>query len=94
MIFVLTGSHTPDTFALEGDRPRVVCDFPGTHIDKKIARQIKTNGKIIRQIRFGYYDDPEPRLRVVLDLVPDKTKNYEIQPVLFDNINIYNIVVR
>ena len=94
VLFVLNGSHSPDIFVLEGDQPRVVCDFPGAHIDKKIARQVQTNGKIIRQIRFGFYDDPKPRLRVVLDLVPDKTKDFEIQPVFFDDLNIYAIVVR
>lgn len=94
VLFILAGSHTPDTFALEGDRPRIVSDFPGAHIEKDIESRINTNGKIIKQIRFGYYDIPEPRLRVVMDLEPDQTRDYEIQPVFFDDMNIYAIVVK
>jgi len=94
ILFMLKGSHTPDTFTLEGDRPRVVCDFPDTRLHSSIGMQIKTNGKIIRLIRVGHFQDPEPGLRVVLDLVPDKARDYEIQPVFFDDLNIYAIIVR
>jgi len=92
--FQLNGYYPPETFAVEEGKPRVVCDFYDTRLGKGIDRLIKVEGAIIGQIRIGLYKGPDPKVRVVLDLRPDKNQDYEIQPVFFEDQNRYVLTLK
>lgn len=66
--FKLNGAHLPTTFALKGDRPRVVFDFPGTVPTKAVKNSIKADGSFIKQIRVGIHRGKKAKTRVVFDL--------------------------
>lgn len=74
--FKLNGSYIPKIFAIKGEKPRVVFDFPKTRIGGTLNNIIKTNGKLIKQIRVGLHKGENPKTRVVLDLVPDREINF------------------
>ena len=80
--FQLNGPHLPTSFALKGDKPRVVFDFPETRASRSVPAVIDAGGSMVRKIRMGRHSD---KTRVVIDLVPpgeylfeqkfDETKN-------------------
>ncbi len=88
--FYLNDFHPPSVTALEKERPRVFCDF----IDASLAPGVDTNlvagGKFVESIRTALHNDPR-KVRVVLDLAPDK--DYDLQQVFFKNDNIFVLIV-
>lgn len=80
--FQLNGPHLPKSFALNGDKPRVVFDFRETRLARSVPAVIDAGGTMVRKIRMGRHSD---KTRVVIDLVPpgeylfeqkfDETKN-------------------
>jgi len=70
--FKLNGTYIPKIFAIKGEKPRVVFDFPKTRIAKTLNNIIHTNGTFIKQIRVGLHEGKKPKTRVVLDLVADR----------------------
>lgn len=60
----------PELFAIEGDTPRVVCDFLGASLAAEVKTQYTLNGNYIKRIRLGAHRDPT-KIRVVLDLSPE-----------------------
>jgi hypothetical protein len=60
----------PKLFAIEGDKPRVVCDFLDTGLAGTVKSQHAVEGNYIRRIRVGTHRDPT-KIRVVLDLAPE-----------------------
>ncbi len=68
--FRLSDTAIPRVFALKGENPRVVFDFPDTTMASSLASTIDTGGRFIRRIRTGLHGEPDPKTRVVLDLVP------------------------
>lgn len=76
LIFKMNGSHLPSTFALKGDRPRVVFDFPDVVPAKKVQTAIEADGTFIKQIRTGIHKGDNPKTRVVLDLQPGVTIDF------------------
>ena len=92
VLFVLDGNSPPKTFAIEGKNPRLVCDFIGLKLDKKVENLIKVDGRLIKAIRVGIHSSPTPKIRVVLDLRPDQ--DYEIRQAFFFEKNIYAVVLR
>ena len=92
VLFVLDGNSPPKTFAIEGKKPRLVCDFIGLKLDKKVKNLIKVDGRLIKAIRMGIHLSPTPKIRVVLDLQPDQ--DYEIRQAFFFEKNIYAVVLR
>ena len=81
----------PKTFAIEGKKPRLICDFIGLKLDKKVKRLIKVDGGMIKAIRVGIHLSLTPKNRVVLDLRPDQ--DYEIRQAFFVDENIYAVVL-
>jgi hypothetical protein len=77
IIFKLNGTHIPKIFSIDGEQPRVVFDFTDTTTAKIINNIINTNGKLIKRIRVGIHEGPNPKTRVVLDLLPNKEIDYE-----------------
>ena len=94
VIFFMRGKDKRNLFALEGKPPRIVCDFFAAGIADNVSTSIDVNGKIIKRIRIGIHEDPEPRVRVVLDLVVREKNDYEVQPVSYNDADIYAIIVK
>ncbi len=94
VIFRLDGYYPPKTFAIDEGRPRVVCDFFDTDLGAGIGRLLKTEGKIIQQIRINRYKGSESKVRVVFDLVSQENSDYEIQPMFFKDENIYALTIK
>ena len=92
VLFVLNGDSPPKSFAIEGEKPRLICDFMGVRLDKKVKHLIKVDGGLIKSIRVGIHLSPVPKTRVVLDLQPDQ--DYEIRQAFFVDENIYAVVLR
>jgi hypothetical protein len=92
VFFLVNGFYPPRRLALEGDRPRIACDFFGARLGKGIDRCIKVNGRLIQQIRTAVYQGENPKVRVVLDLVPGK--NYEVEQIFYKKENLYVIIVK
>ena len=44
VIFALNGFYPPKSFSIEGDQPRVVCDFFGTRLANSIIKQTTVGG--------------------------------------------------
>ena len=88
--FVLNGPFLPKTFAIEGDSPRLVCDFFSTFLGKGIGDRIMVKGKVVQQIRTGVHGGPNPKVRVVMDLAPQV--DYNVQPILFENRRLYILI--
>ncbi len=89
---VLTGNFPPVAQVIEGNTPRIICDFPDVRMDKTIRRSIAVNGKYVVQIRTGIHPPPEPKSRVVLDLVPEH--DYEVGQLFYEKENRYSLVIR
>lgn len=94
VLFLMKGTEKKDLFALDGTPPRIVCDFFAAKIAGTVNKSIDLNGKIIRKIRIGIHEGSEPRVRVVLDLSARETGDYEVQPVSYEDVNIYAIIVK
>ena len=88
--FTLTDFHPPKVFGIEEGVPRVVCDFTSTKAGKKLATNMKTNGRWVKAIRIGSHQNPD-RVRVVIDLAPNN--NYDLQQVFFKEENLFVIIV-
>jgi hypothetical protein len=88
----LTGPFPPEAQVIEGDAPRIFCDFPDVHMDKTIKRTIAVNGKYVLQVRTGIHPPPESKTRVVLDLVPNH--DYEVEQLFYEKENRYSMIIR
>ncbi len=75
--FKLNGAYIPKIFAIKGEKPRVVFDFPDTGTARLLNNIINTNGKFIKRIRVGIHNEPSPKTRVVFDLLPDKEVDFK-----------------
>ena len=89
---VLSGPFPPNAQVIEGDAPRIVCDFPDVRMEPTIQRTIGVNGKYVLQIRTGIHPPPEPKSRIVLDLVPNH--DYEVEQLFYEKDNRYSMIIR
>jgi hypothetical protein len=92
VFFLVNGFYPPRRIVLEGDRPRIACDFYGARLGKGIGHCIKVNGRLIQQIRTAVHPGENPKIRVVLDLVPGK--NYDVEQIFYKKENLYVIIVK
>ncbi len=88
----LTPFNRPRYSVLNGDRPRLICDFMNASLGSGMGRPIEVNGKILRQIRMAYHKGSRPKVRVVLDLRPDQI--YTADQAILEDEKIYSIVIR
>jgi len=75
--FKLNGAYLPKTFALKGDRPRVIFDFPEVVPTKKVKNTIQTKGTFIKSIRTGIHTGKNPKTRIVFDLQPGMLVDFD-----------------
>lgn len=92
VFFLVNGFYPPRYLALEGDSPRIACDFFGARLGKGVGRCIEVNGRLIQQIRTAVHGGKEPKVRVVLDLVPGKS--YDVEQIFYQKDNLYVITVK
>ena len=81
VLFDLKGFHAPNTFTINGNRPRLVCDFQKARLEQGVKPRIPVSGNLIKDIRVAYHADPAAKVRVVLDLQPDRS--YEVEQIYF-----------
>jgi len=87
-IFIeLDGYHLPKTLVLEGDRPRVACDFHGIEADPALLKTMAVYTGIIQSIRLGVHGEGKAKTRVVVDLLPQN--NYIVEQQYFIEKDIY-----
>ena len=77
-------------FELKGKRPRVIIDFPGASASALPAR-IKSPSPFARSIRTGIHTRPEPKVRLVIDLVPGRL--YRIEQWFRKDINRFLLLL-
>jgi hypothetical protein len=92
VIFKMEGFFPPEVFGLEGENPRVVCDFLNTRLGNAVHRLLEANGNFIQRVRVGIHGSASPKIRVVLDLVPKQ--RFDIQQVFAKKDNQFTIIVR
>ncbi len=81
VLFELGGFHPPQTFTINGQRPRLVCDFKNARLGPGVNHQVSVNSTLIKDIRIARHQGPPSKVRVVLDLVPDRA--YEIEQIFY-----------
>lgn len=94
VIFNLSGFFPPKTFAYddENNEPKVVCDFLGTALAQGIDKSIPVGGKLVQKLRVGFHDSPESKVRIVVDLDPDR--KYGVDQVFYKKTNLYVLTFR
>ncbi|MGE0085716.1 MAG: SH3 domain-containing protein [Desulfococcaceae bacterium] len=93
VIIALNSFHPPDeTFPLDEEIPKVVCDFYEVSVADGIDRVISVNGKMIHTIRLGIHKGSRPKVRVVVDLDPQK--KYSVEQVFFKKDNLYTLIFK
>jgi hypothetical protein len=75
--FTLNGAYLPKTFALKGERPRVIFDFPKVVPSKKIKNTMQVQGTFIKSIRTGIHKGDNPKTRIVFDLQPGLAVDFD-----------------
>ncbi|OGQ96145.1 MAG: hypothetical protein A2521_12490 [Deltaproteobacteria bacterium RIFOXYD12_FULL_57_12] len=88
----LSQPSSPKIFGIEGEAPRVVCDFLNTKLGEGVKSQMEIKGGMIQLIRLGVHGTPSPMLRVVLDLTPGP--DYDIQQTFSQQDMRYTITVQ
>ncbi len=76
VVFKLNGSHTPKTFRIEGERPRLVFDFYGISYPAGVEKISGVGGEIIAGVRVGMHAQPL-KTRVVVDIQKDSPYQYD-----------------
>jgi hypothetical protein len=92
VVFGLNGYYPPETVVIEGDKPRVVCDFLNTRLGGNVQPQIEVNDGVVVAIRIGVHRRPQPKVRVVLDLIP--MQNYLVEQQFLREQNTYALLVK
>lgn len=82
----LEGSHSPQVYPMDGDKPRLVVDFPGAGYAGLVKPMVKANNTLVKGIRVGVHGQPAPKTRVVLDLEPGRKYTYSREFVKAENV--------
>lgn len=87
ILFSLSGFYPPKTFAMDEQIPKVVCDFIDTRMGPALGNAIPVGGDLVQRIRIGYHELPVKKVRVVIDLSPEK--KYSVEQVFYKKTNLY-----
>jgi hypothetical protein len=80
----------PELSSIEGANPRVVMDMKGVSLARPKVLNIKTAGKLVKDVR-SYLDKPMRSLRIVLDMEP--SKHYTVRPVQERSGKTYRLTI-
>ncbi len=75
--FQLSTPVIPKVFAIKGEKPRVIFDFPQVKPAPAVARNMPTKGHLVQGIRVGVHPGAKAKTRVVLDLVPGNQVDFK-----------------
>lgn len=87
----LNGSHSPKTFTLNGETPRIVLDFPDMVQAGTVANTTHTDGTMVHRIRVGMHTGDAPKTRVVLDMATLEGVSYT--PQLDEQTQVLTILI-
>lgn len=87
----LEGTHAPKVYPINGEKPRLVVDFPGAGYAGLVTPLLKDDDTLVKNIRVGVHKKPAAMVRVVLDLQPGWKYTYSRDFVKEENI--LNIVL-
>jgi hypothetical protein len=88
--FELESEVSTRMFALKGDRPRLVIDFPESIYKGKNEISID-DGALANTIRIGLHNEPKSKTRVVIDL--SKTYAVEYKHSFIESENLLEVVL-
>jgi len=91
IIFELSGYHPPEIMVIEGEVPRVVCDFFSARLAPGVKKNISVTTGVVKRIRVGVHKGSNPKVRVVLDL--NAGQNYAVEQFFFEKENYYALMV-
>jgi SH3-like domain-containing protein len=91
IIFELNGYHPPEIMVIEGEVPRVVCDFFSARLAPGVKKNLSVKTGVVKRIRVGVHKGSKPKVRVVLDL--NAGQNYAVEQFFFEKENYYALMV-
>ncbi len=91
IVFELNGYYPPEIVVIEGESPRVVCDFFGVRLAPGVGKKLPVTTGVVKRIRVGVHKGQKPKTRVVLDL--EGGQNYAVEQFFFEKENYYAIMV-
>ena len=91
IIFELNGYYPPEIMVIEGEAPRVVCDFFSVRLAPGVKKNFPVKTGIVRRVRVGVHKGSKPKIRVVLDL--NAGQNYAVEQFFFEKENYYALMV-
>ncbi len=91
IIFELNGYYPPEIMVIEGDVPRVVCDFFSVRLGPGVKKNFPVKTGVVKRIRVGVHKGSKPKIRVVLDL--NAGQNYAVEQFFFEKENYYALMV-
>ncbi len=92
IIFELNGYFPPEIMVIEGEVPRVVCDFFSVGLARGVKKDVQVNNGVVKRIRVGVHKGAKPKTRVVLDL--SSGQNYAVEQFFFEKENYYALMVK
>jgi hypothetical protein len=72
VVFELSAPYVPEIVMMDGERPRIVCDFPTADVAVGVGDRMDVHNGVIETIRVGLHRQPQFKVRVVLDLAPGR----------------------
>jgi len=91
IIFELSGYYPPEIMVIEGEVPRVVCDFFSVGLAPGVKKDFSVKNGVVKRIRVGVHKGDKPKTRVVLDL--NSGQNYAVEQFFFEKENYYALMV-
>jgi len=91
IIFELNGYYPPEIMVIEGDVPRVVCDFFSVRLAPGVKKSFPVKTGVVKRVRVGVHKGSNPKIRVVLDL--NAGQNYAVEQFFFEKENYYALMV-
>jgi len=91
IIFELNGYYPPEIMVIEGEVPRVVCDFFSVRLAPGVKKSFPVKTGVVKRVRVGVHKGSKPKVRVVLDL--NAGQNYAVEQFFFEKENYYALMV-
>ena len=86
----LNGGTSPNIFMIEGEKPRLVLDFPECGYGGSSSVPV-TDGILVKGIRVGFHTTPKQKVRVVIDLVKDQKIKWNRDLLADQNLLVISI---